>query len=60
MNGIRIYVDIKTGEKMSSIQVANKDIIYWFAHPVEEDGAKWKGIVILASYEFYYEYMIST
>ena len=29
MNGCRIYVDIMTGEKLSSIQVTNMDIIYY-------------------------------
>ena len=27
--GYRIFVDIRTGKKLSPIQVANIDIIYW-------------------------------
>ena len=28
-NGYRIFVDNRTGEKLSSIKVGNMDIIYW-------------------------------
>ena len=31
-NGYKIYVDIMTAEKLSSIQVPNMDIIYWSVH----------------------------
>ena len=31
-NGCRIYVDIITGEKLLSIQIANIELIYWSVH----------------------------
>ena len=58
-NGYTIYVDIINGEKLSSIKVANMDIIYWSVHSRSKRGGdrmKWVdgGIVILASYMFYF------
>ena len=32
------YVDILTGENLSSIEVANMNLIYLFVHPVEGEG----------------------
>ena len=46
----RIYVDIMTGEKLSSIELANMEIIYGsVVHPVGGEG---RGIVILARCKF--------
>ena len=50
------YVDILTGGNLSSIYVANMDLINWSVRSSSRrggDGVK-VGVVILASFEFYF------
>ena len=42
-NGYRLYVDIMTGKKLSSIYVANMDITYWSVHSSSRRGGRGLG-----------------
>ena len=49
-NGCTIYVDITTGEKLSSIQLANMKLIYWLVRSASRrgrGGVKGKGKLIV-------------
>ena len=53
-NGYRIYVDIMTGEKLSSIRLLTwNSFIGQIDHPVGEERIRW-GIVILARCKFHF------
>ena len=56
-NGCRIYVDIMTGEKLSSFYPANIELVYWSVRSSSRRGVYGVkrvagGIVILASCKF--------
>ena len=56
-NGYKKYVDIMPGEKLSSIYLANMELIYWSVCSFSRrgwDGVKGVGVVIVARCKFHY------
>ena len=46
-NGFNISMDIMTGEKLSSIWLANMELIYWSVHSsrrIGGNGVKWESL----------------
>ena len=52
--GWRMYVDIMTRGKLSSIYVAIYPVIYWSVRLFSRRGTRMRMIVILARYKFYF------